>query len=122
MLLFDVTQRFDAHLRKLFQESNKEVLNFLLKHERKQLCLNNLCNQILVAEASSKVKVNIDSFQLLIEETAKLFANAAIDARIHELMTPAEKTRRQSEVSKLDEIKSVVVEVDRETKPKTQEG
>lgn len=120
-MLLDVTQLFDQYLTKNFGHK-PEVLQFLLHHERRQICLQNLCGQIQIAEKRSKLRLNFDAikYKLMIDEVAKMFAHAAVRVRVAELVSTAEKYRRQSEASKYDEIKSVVKGLDDE--PRTKGG
>lgn len=114
-MLVDVTVHFNNALRVKFGHK-PDILKFLLEHERKDLCLKNLCNQIEIAERRGRFRLDFDvtKYILMINEMAVMFARAAVNARINELMSSAEKHRRQSEATKYDEIKSVVKGLDDE--------
>lgn len=115
-MLLDVKLIFDQYLRANFKHK-PEVLSFLLFHERKELCIRNLCDQIQICEKRSKVKLNFDAqaYKLSIEEVAKIFAQAAISARVAELVSIVERQRRLNEESKYDEIRSVVKGLDEDS-------
>lgn len=88
----DVTRRFDGHLRRIFA-TKPEILKFLLTHERKAKCLDNLCFQISMAELGT-IKIDARRYDRMILEVAKMFAGAALDARKVELQSAAERARR----------------------------
>ncbi len=115
-MLLDVKILFDEYLRKNFKHK-PDVLDFLLNHERKEVCIRNLCDQIQVCEKRSKVKLNFDAkaYKLSIEEVAKMFASAAVNAKVAALVSSVERHRRESEESKYDEIRSVVKGLDNES-------
>lgn len=114
-MLLDVKLLFDEYLKKNFGHK-PAVLDFLLHHERKELCIRNLCESIRVAEKRTKIKLNMDreKYRFSIEEVAKAFAYAAVKARTAELTTAAERHRREAELTKYDEIKSCVKGLDDE--------
>lgn len=110
MFLFDVGERFDKFLRETFKEKT-EIRDFLLSHERKRLAIENLCNQIVIAEGRSRLKFSPAHYQKMCEEGARLFAKAAIEAHIQSRWSPAEVARRSDELSRQKEIEACIQEV-----------
>ena len=112
-MLLDVKLKFDEYLKREFGHK-PTVLDFLIHHERKELCIRQLCEAIQVAEKRTKLRLTFDAkkYQFSIEEVAKTFAYAAVKARTAELTSIAERQRRESELTKYDEIKSYVKGLD----------
>lgn len=109
---------FDNRLREVFK-TKPDVLKFLLNHERKKVCLENLCEQILLVDAKKNGLLKAPQYRQLIDSIADVFASVALNAKQNELMSAAEKRRLEAEASRektLDEeIKEL--EVDGVIKP-----
>lgn len=116
MLLVDVTTRFDSWISTTFSEKT-EIKNYLLRHERKKVCLENLCAQILRAEAKVRVRMDQAKFHALIDTTARMFCKAAIDSRVAYLASDAEKSRLQRVVDNEQEMEKIVSETVKEIQP-----
>jgi len=119
-VLQEVTQRFNLVLREIFPknlQNREELVKFVLNHERKVLCIQNLCAQIQAAEGKIST-FNVNDWKDLIRETARMFANAAIEAQIALHTSSAEKARQASIGSEYDEIRSCIKELD----PDEEEG
>lgn len=114
-MLLDVKIMFDDALRSILPEATRnraEMVRFLLEHERKPLAVNNLCAQILIAEKRTKLRMDQTKLKLLVFTSAKMFAQAAVNSKIQQMLSPAEKKRIESEKSQYDEIKSAVKGLD----------
>lgn len=90
---------FNARVTKVFGE-RPELLRFFLKHERKRLVLDNLVEQVRKAEWMLGGKMNSDAsgrekFVTMVEGTADLFCRAAIGQKEGEVMSAAERRRRE---------------------------
>lgn len=79
----DIRLKFNLELANIFEEK-PQVLNFLLNHERRELCLNNLTKEIKDNPWLSKKQ-----YQDIIKAGAHVFAKAALESREKELMTAA---------------------------------
>lgn len=90
---------FDARIQKVFGE-RRDLMNFFLRHERKNLCLNNLVDQVKQAEWTLGGKMANDAegkakFEAMIENTADLFCRACIGDHDKRTLSDAEKRRRE---------------------------
>jgi len=111
-MLVGVEKIFDEHIRFRFL-SKPDVAQYLINHERKPLVLNNLCEQVKLAENSNiGVRFNGPQFKQIVKAGADLFAKAALDYLEENLITQAEKARRISEASELDDIADCLAEGD----------
>lgn len=95
-------------------KKHPEVLKWLISHERKQLAINNCCQQVAIAEKSRKNKFNSLEMAALIAAASEMFARAALNAHEAFLMSEAERNRRQKEVDEIKEIETSVKEIDRD--------
>ena len=89
---------FDAHIKKAFK-SRPDLARYFLNHERKNLCLNNLVEEVKKAEWMLGGKMEgeggKEKFILMVEQTASLFCRAAIGQRENEVMSSAERRRHE---------------------------
>lgn len=76
-MIEDISRRFDNAIREKFKDK-PEVLNFLLKHERKHLCIQSLVEQIVRAERYS-ISIKVETYASIIRDVALMFAKAAIE-------------------------------------------
>lgn len=97
MIEQDIENGFDQELKRLFN-TKPDILNFLIKHERKQLCLTNLLGEIKKSPWLTKPQ-----FNEIIKAAATLFAKAALDTKEKELISQAELKRleHQSDLERL---------------------
>lgn len=75
-MLSDIALRFDNALREKFKDKT-EVLNFLLKHERKKMCIDKLCDEIIRAEKYS-IQIRVETYAGMIKDIAVMFASACL--------------------------------------------
>lgn len=109
-MILEVTKVFNEALVERFSKK-PEVLNFLLRHERKTRCLENLCEQIRLTEFKATVKLDARRYRLMIRTVADLFAKAALEAKHQELLSEAEKKRIAKEADAIKEAETVLHEV-----------
>lgn len=76
-MIQEIKVRFDSALREKFSQK-ADVLNFLLKHERKNLCITNIAEQILRAE-NYNINISIKTYDKIIKDIALMFARAVIE-------------------------------------------
>lgn len=107
-MISEVRRIFDDYVISIFQ-SKIDIKNFILKHERKEVCLQNLCEQIRIIELG-RMDLSAHKYKNLIEGVAKMFCDAALKSKEEELITHAEKARRLNEASKLDQAKEMLKE------------
>jgi hypothetical protein len=75
-MIEDVTKRFDLAIKTKFKDK-PEIQSFLLKHERKNLCINRLCEQIVRSE-NYNIKIHVQTYDSIIEDIAMMFARACL--------------------------------------------
>lgn len=109
-MISDVEKIFDEHLKaKLGQKP--EVLQFLLRHERKKLCLENLCGEIRVCEFKlGNSFFNAELYRKTIQDVARLFAETALEFAEQGHLTHLEKARRIEEASQYEALSKEITE------------
>lgn len=109
-MIADVQKIFDAYLTTKLSPK-PEILKFVLHHERKNLCLENLCGEIKVCEWKlGSQRFDLAKYKLTIEEVAKLFAATCLKAKGEELLTRNERIRRIDEASQYEELSKEIKE------------
>lgn len=93
-MFLEVQKIFDAKIRDAFKK-RPDLMKFFLGHERKKLCLENLCEQIKLAEGLLAVKFDTPKYQNMIEQVAVMFCRGAIGQKEHEVASRAEQRRRE---------------------------
>lgn len=96
-----VTTLFDRELKKVFAEK-KEILNFLLNHERKKLCIANICRELKAVEFTT-LTTNRQLLELVVKDFSMLFAKAAIKQKEEQLLSQAERFRIEQENRQIEE-------------------
>lgn len=92
-----VALEFDACISRLFPTmepgARQRIHKFLLTHERKNSCLDRLCEQILKAEQSANIGGKFDRrrFDSFIDTTVRMFADAAMQLEAEGHYTRAKK-------------------------------
>lgn len=82
-----------------------ELKNFLLKHERKALFVNNMCQQIKIIERSKfRIKFEKRMYLKTILQMTQTWAKQALDAERDRRLTENEKQRRIKESEELDQF------------------
>lgn len=108
----DVRRLFDAALVEKFNQL-PDVLNFLLKHERKKLCLDNLCAEIIRMNGR-KLLFELDTFKQVIETTADMFARKALKLAEENTLSSIERIRRQTESDRIKNAQEVMHELEKD--------
>lgn len=105
----DVEKIFDESLERVFG-SSPNVLKFLKLHERKQICLNNLCAEIITCEKRSLI-FNAEHYREVIYEVAvNMFARKALEHAEQKAMSSAERGRREDEARRIEIAKEEIKE------------
>lgn len=112
-----VTAAFDRSLRRTF-ETKPEILAFLHRHERKGVCIERLCEQIQAAENAANIggRFDVRRFEMFIDTTAMMFANAALTYAEEKAISSAEATRRQIERDKIERAQEIMNEMEKEAR------
>jgi len=112
-----VTTRFDSWIAWKFK--NEEVRKFLLRHERKRVCIDNICEQLVKVGLMSPKIDNLKNIVLVVDSIAMAFCKNALNHHIEKHISNAERIRREHESTKekdaIEELRECVVEVDRFT-------
>jgi len=90
MVLLDVKAQFEKALGSLFP-LKPEVTRFLIRHERKQRCIENLCSQIALAEAKMGARFQKRHLDEVIKSVVRLFAQTALQHKEEQLLSQAQK-------------------------------
>ena len=89
-----------------------------MKHERKQIAIDNICQEIVKAEQSNiGHKFDKRKWQTVIEAGAKMFCDAAIKFKEQQLLSEIEKQRQIDEAEKLKKAEECLEDVTKEDKP-----
>lgn len=102
MVLLDVQRKFEEELGKIFP-TKPEIGKFLARHERRELCLRNLCAQIVMAEQAMGGKFGRKQLDLLVKSTARLFAQAALKLAEERALSDIQKQTILQQKPKSDE-------------------
>lgn len=93
-MFLEVQKIFDDKIRDAFKK-RPDLKKFFLKHERKKLCIENLCEQIKLAEFAVTVKLDGEKYRNMIEQVAVMFCRGAIGQKENEIASKAEQRRRE---------------------------
>lgn len=98
----DVESIFDGYIHRTFLEK-PEIARFLLKHERKELCIQNLCEQIQGVERSRmSLTFTPSMYKKLIEDIARFFCQQALKQAEEQNLSSLEKLKRVTEAYRLE--------------------
>jgi len=87
-----IRSRFDKWIEWKFEPLPK-IIKFLLKHERKELCLKNLCHQIQMIEIRKGKAISAEDLSEIVDMTARMFASNALTVKEQSLMSDIEKRK-----------------------------
>ena len=113
-MIFDVKLKFDGFIKETFKDK-PEVLNALLKHERKELCVNNLCEQILKAE-NGNVQFDLSKYNLMIKTVTDLFAHACLKNWEFKALSRNEIKRLETEANDMKNTEDFLIDLEKEDK------
>lgn len=106
-----IRDEFDAYITKNIK--NLEVRSFLVQHERKNVCIEKLCEQIRIAELSNIGRdFNLEKWRLCIHSVARMFAQACLRHQEEKILSDAEIARRLSESRKLEHAEEMITELE----------
>ena len=112
-MLEDVTKRFDQALESKFK-ARPDVLNFLTKHERKNLCINRLCEQIVRAENYS-ISIKVETYSGIIKDIALMFANACLKKAEEDHYSQAQRTAITRQQDALKDAEGLLKDLEKDT-------
>ena len=92
-----VTEAFDSEIKRIF-EPKEDIKNFLLNHERKNLCIENLLKEIRVIELGGAVKLDREKIVGLGQNFAQTFAKLSLEFVERERMTAMQKKVEKDQI------------------------
>lgn len=94
----EVEQVFDAFVKRIYESKGSDIVRFFTKHERKNLCLDNLCAQIKGVERS-RMSLRFDKqlYTIFIEDVAAKFCGDALRYAKEQALTRAEQERLRAD-------------------------
>jgi len=87
----EVVKIFDFWIIHKFK--NESIRNYLIDHERKNICIDALCAEIMKCE--KLIFFNTDKYKTVIEATARMFCDVALKWAYDHNLSQAEKARLQ---------------------------
>ncbi len=87
-----IRSRFDNWIKFKFEPLPK-IQKFLLEHERKQLCLKNLCHEIQMIEIRKGKAMSAEDLSEIVDMTARMFSENALTVKEQSLMSDIEKRK-----------------------------
>lgn len=104
-----ITTSFDDEIRRIFA-TKSEMGNFLLRHERKKLCIENLMKEIRMMELGKAVTLDRDKIEYLGKEFAKTFAKICLLHEERKCMTSLQKSIEQQKIAEDAEYERLFAE------------
>ena len=98
-----LASEFDKEITSMFKEKT-EIRNFLLNHERKDLCINNLVTEVRKSEINSAFKMNKEHVITIAKEYAKTFSSAALKYAEEQAVSSLERERRIRKAEEAEEV------------------
>lgn len=106
----EIEKIFDDHLREKFK-ATPEIVRFLIGHERKGICLENLCGQIEICERRQfNIGFNSKVYKRTIQDIGDMFASACLKHAEELALSSSERLRRITEGDKDKSIDEMVEE------------
>jgi hypothetical protein len=112
-MIEDVTKRFDLAIQSKFKDK-PDIKNFLLKHDRKKLCINRLCEQIVRAEGMS-VLPNVAAYATVINDVAMMFAGACLKKAEEDHFSQSQRNAITRQQDALKDAEGLLKDLEKET-------
>jgi hypothetical protein len=112
--LANVKTKFDLRLEEKFK-TKPDVLKFLKNHERKNIVLNRLCEEIVKCERFC-VTFNVNKYLMVINSVADMFASNALNYIEQQMLSDAEKNRLIKKADAIKEAENVMMILEKEVK------
>lgn len=110
----DVKRRFEEEITKRLS-SKPEVLKYVLRFERKEVCLRNLCEQIEKLErASFQIVFDAKKYDTVIRDVANLYMKAVVHYLSESMMTDAAKAKQRADANYLKDAQELADELEKE--------
>lgn len=108
----DVRRLFDDALVEKFK-TIPEVLSFLKNHERKKVCIDNLCAEIIRMNGR-KLLIELETFKEVVDTTAGMFARQCLKYAEQQSISSNEKIRRRTESDRIKDAQEVLHELEKD--------
>ena len=109
MLLLDITTEFDlACTRELAQQP--EILSFVKRHERRNVVLGNLCQQVVLFERTFRGQKTREKRSQIIDAAALMFISAVKRQREESNWSHARKAQERAKGSLRQEVSRLIKE------------
>lgn len=105
---------FDNDLRKIFH-TKPEVLKYLTNHEKKPVCIENICDQIEIAEIKHP-NLKLKGYSDIIKSGARLFAEVALDQKHQAMLSDLAKSKITKENTKIERAKECIEDIEKWSK------
>jgi hypothetical protein len=112
-MLKDLALRFDKAIKDKFSHK-PEVMNYLLKHERKLICIENLADQIIRAEKYS-IAIKLSTYDTIIKDVSMMFCKAAIEHIEQQHYSAAKVAQIQRAADHLKEAESMLKDLEKDS-------
>jgi hypothetical protein len=111
-MIDQITKHFDDFLRERLK-TKPEIMNYVLKHERKSLCIQNLCAEIIRTE-KYRINVSVETYKSLIQGVAGIFANATIEHLEQKHYTQAKIRQLQQERDRIKDAQEMLQDLEKD--------
>ncbi len=98
----DVEQIFDAYIKSVYYTRGADVMRFFTQHERKNICIDNICEQIQGVERSRmSISFNKKLYTKFIEDIAMKFCFDTLTYAKQQSLTRLEQSRLKADADML---------------------
>lgn len=94
---------FDNQIKETFKNKT-EVKNWLLNHERKNTCIDNLMSEIKKTELKKAVLLNRETIEMLGKDYANSFSKISLRYQEEQAISAMERSRRLKDAEENEEI------------------
>lgn len=110
-MISEVTKIFDDFISDTFKDK-PDMRKFFMRHPRKSVCLDNLCEQIRGVERS-KMSIIFDSryYKRTIHDVARMFCQQALEHHRQSNLSEAEKHRERAVIDRDQFVEEAVAEM-----------
>ena len=107
-----ITEAFENQIKDMFKDK-ESIKTFILNHERKNLCIDNMVTEVKKTELGSAFNLERRHLELMGKEYAKTFSKAALDHAEQSTISQVEKQRRINKAQEREEVARMFQDEDR---------
>ncbi len=109
-----ILKEFDSFILQTFK-LKPEVRRYLIDHERKNICIDNLCREIQTIERRKlRIIFDLQAYKRTVRDVAKMFCEACLLHAEEKALTSNERSRRIREGQKEADAQEMINEWKRE--------